>query len=79
MLRRGIGQGEIANYEDVRQVCPNRLADVYPAAISVPTDLDREQLRLGMPGKATVFSESAGLIGLIRLILVLGSAYTAYM
>jgi multidrug resistance efflux pump len=78
-IPRGIGQGEIAASRTFAQVSTTGGVDVYPAAISVPTDLDREQLRLGMPGKATVFSEGAGIIGLIRLILVWGSAYTAYI
>jgi hypothetical protein len=35
----------------------------YPARISIPDDLDRAQLRLGMPGSATVFADNAGVIG----------------
>jgi len=31
-------------------------AKAYPARISIPGDLERAQLRLGMPGSATVFA-----------------------
>ena len=42
----------------------------YPARISIPDDLDQAQLRLGMPGTATVFADHAGVIGLLMSILV---------
>ena len=32
-----------------------------------------------MPGTATVFAENAGVIGLLMLILVWVSSYTAYL
>jgi len=51
----------------------------YPALISIPDDLDQAQLRLGMPGTATVFSEKAGVIGLLMSILVWISSYTPYL
>jgi len=41
--------------------------------------MDRDRLRLGMPGTATVFAENAGVIGLLMLILVWVSSYTAYL
>ncbi len=36
-------------------------------------------LRLGMPGTATVYADTAGLIGLLMSILVWISSYTAYL
>jgi hypothetical protein len=51
----------------------------YPARISIPDDLEQAQLRLGMPGSATVFSDKAGPIGLLMSILVWISSYTAYL
>jgi len=41
--------------------------------------MDRERLRLGMPGTATVFAENAGVIGILMSILVWVSSYTAYL
>jgi hypothetical protein len=54
-------------------------ARTYPAVISIPPEVDKRQLRLGMPGTAWVFSENAGVIGLIMSILVWVSSYTAYL
>ena len=45
----------------------------------MPEKLDREQLRLGMPGTARVFAENAGVIGIIGSILIWVSSYTAYL
>lgn len=76
-IPRGIGQGEIAASGTLAQVSTTG-SYIYPAAISVPPDLDRQQLRLGMRGKATVFAEHAGVIGLVGLVQVWVTAYMAY-
>ena len=47
--------------------------------ISIPEGIDRAQLRVGMPGTATVFSEKAGAIGLLMSIIVWISSYAAYL
>jgi hypothetical protein len=54
-------------------------ARAYPAIISIPENIGRDKLRLGMPGTATVFSETAGPIGKLMSILVWISSYTAYL
>jgi len=78
-IPQGIGQGEIAVSGTLAKVGSIGGAKAYPAAISVPKDIDRSQLRLGMPGTATIFAENAGVIGLIMSILVWVSSYTAYL
>jgi hypothetical protein len=54
-------------------------ARTYPAVIAIPSDVDKRELRLGMPGTAWVFADNAGVIGLIMSILVWISSYTAYL
>jgi len=54
-------------------------ATTFPAAISIPDEMSRGSLRLGMSGNATAFAENAGVIGLLASILVWISAYTAYL
>jgi hypothetical protein len=54
-------------------------AKEFPALISMPEKLDRDQLRIGMPGTGRVFAENAGVIGLIGSILIWMSSYTAYL
>lgn len=78
-IPQGVGQGEIAVSGTLAKVGSIGGVKAYPAAISVPKDIDRNQLRLGMPGTATIFAENAGVIGLIMSILVWVSSYTAYL
>jgi multidrug resistance efflux pump len=75
----GVGQGQVAVSGTLARVGSIGGANAFPAQISLPEDMDREHLRLGMPGSATVFSENAGVIGLIMSILVWVSSYTAYL
>jgi multidrug resistance efflux pump len=78
-IPQGVGQGQIAVSGTLARVGSISGVKVYPAAISIPKDIDRSQLGLGMPGTATVFAENAGVIGLIMSILVWISSYTAYL
>jgi multidrug resistance efflux pump len=78
-IPQGVGQGQIAVSGELARVGSISGVKTYPAAISIPKDIDRSQLRLGMPGSATVFAENAGVIGLIMSILVWINSYTAYL
>jgi multidrug resistance efflux pump len=75
----GIGQGQVAVSGTLARPSSIGGAQAYPAIISIPRDIGRDTLRLGMSGKATVFAENAGVIGLIASILIWISAYTAYL
>jgi multidrug resistance efflux pump len=75
----GVGQGQVAVSGTLARVGSIGGANAFPAQISLPEDMDREHLRLGMPGTATVFADNAGVIGLIMSILVWVSSYTAYL
>jgi multidrug resistance efflux pump len=78
-IPHGVGEGQIAVSGMLAKVNTFGGARTYPAVISIPKDIDRTQLRLGMPGTATVFAENAGVIGLLMSILVWISSYTAYL
>ncbi|OKO87838.1 multidrug transporter [Bradyrhizobium sp. NAS80.1] len=78
-IPQGVGQGQIAVSGALARVGSIGGAKVYPAAISIPKTIDRSQLRLGMPGTATVFADNAGVIGLLMSILVWIGSYTAYL
>jgi multidrug resistance efflux pump len=75
----GVGQGQVAVSGTLVRAGSIGGANAFPVQISLPEDINREHLRLGMPGTATVFSDSAGVIGLIMSILVWVSSYTAYL
>jgi multidrug resistance efflux pump len=78
-IPRGVGQGQIAVSGTLVRTNAIGGASNFPAEISVPADINRESLRLGMSGNATAFAANAGVIGLISSILVWVSAYTAYL
>jgi len=78
-IPRGVGQGEIAVSGTLARVGSIGGAGGYPAVISIPQSADPNILRLGTSGTATVFSETAGVIGLIAHILLWVQSYVAYL
>jgi multidrug resistance efflux pump len=75
----GIGQGQIAVSGTLARTTALGGATDFPAEISIPEEMDREPLRLGMSGTATAYAGHAGVIGLLSSILIWISAYTAYL
>jgi multidrug resistance efflux pump len=78
-IPQGVGQGQLAVSGTLARVGSIGGAKAYPAVISIPGDIDRRELKVGMPGTATVFSEKAGVIGLLMSIIVWIGSYTAYL
>jgi multidrug resistance efflux pump len=78
-IPRGVGQGQIAASGTLARTSAHGGATVFPAVISIPEEMKRESLCLGMSGSATVFADNAGVIGLLASILVWVSSYTAYL
>ena len=77
-IPKGVGQGQVAVSGMLVRSSEIRGVNSYPALISIPENYDRADLRLGMPGTATVFAPNAGVIGIIKYILVWINSYTAY-
>lgn len=75
----GVGEGEIAVSGTLARIGSIGGTNAYPAVISLPKDADATLLRLGTSGGATVFSETAGVIGLIAHILLWVQSYVAYL
>ena len=67
-IPHGVGEGQVAVSGTMARVGAIGGTKAYPAVISIPDGIDRAQLRVGMPGTATVFSENAGAIGLLMSI-----------
>ena len=78
-IPKGIGQGQIAASGTLARTNALGGATVFPAEISIPEGMNRDQLRLGMSGSATAFAGNAGVIGLLASILVWVGSYTAYL
>jgi multidrug resistance efflux pump len=78
-IPKGVGQGQIAVSGTLARTNAIGGATAFPAEISIPEDMSRDSLRLGMSGSATAFAGNAGVIGLLASILVWVSSYTAYL
>jgi multidrug resistance efflux pump len=78
-IPKGVGQGQIAVSGTLARTNALGGATAFPAVISIPDEMSRESIRLGMSGSATAFSENSGVIGLLASILVWISSYTAYL
>ena len=72
-IARGVGQGQVAASGALARVGSVGLTDEYPARLDIPQGINRDLLRPGMSGTATVFAPNAGVIGIISTI-VSGSA-----
>jgi multidrug resistance efflux pump len=78
-IPKGVGQGQIAVSGTLARTTALGGTSAFPAEISVPDEMSRDSLRLGMSGNATAFASNAGVIGLLASILVWVSSYTAYL
>lgn len=78
-VAEGVGQGQVAASGTLAKTGAIGGAAVFPAIISIPSDVDQRNLRLGMSGTATVFAKDAGVIGLIGWILIWINSYVAYL
>jgi multidrug resistance efflux pump len=78
-IPKGVGQGQVATSGTIARTNAIGGATTFPAAISIPDEMSRDSLRLGMSGSATAFAGNAGVIGLLASILVWVSSYTAYL
>lgn len=78
-IPKGIGQGQIAVSGTLARTTALGGATAFPAEISVPDEMSRDSLRLGMSGSATAFAKNAGVIGLLASILVWVNSYVAYL
>jgi multidrug resistance efflux pump len=78
-IPKGVGQGQIAASGTLARTNALGGATTFPAVISIPDEMSRESLLIGMSGSATAFSANAGVIGLLASILVWVSSYTAYL
>ena len=79
VIPKGIGQGQVAVSGTLARTTALGGATVFPAELSIPDEMSRESLRLGMSGSATAFAGNAGVIGLLASILVWICSYTAYL
>jgi multidrug resistance efflux pump len=78
-IARGIGQGQLAVSGTLARVGSVGITAEYPVRLDIPANIDRDLVRPGMSGTATVLAPNAGVIGTIASILLWVSAYAAYL
>ena len=78
-IARGIGQGQLAVSGTLAQVGSIGITTEYPVRLEIPQDIDRDLVRPGMSGTATVLAPNAGVIGVIASVLLWVNAYLAYL
>ena len=69
-IPKGIGQGQVAVSGTLARTTALGGTTAFPALISIPDEMSRDSLRLGMSGNATAFAPNAGVIGLLAAIIV---------
>jgi multidrug resistance efflux pump len=69
-IPKGVGQGQVAVSGTLARTTALGGTSAFPAEITIPEEMSRESLRLGMSGNATAFAGNAGVIGLLASILV---------
>ena len=75
----GIGQGQIAVSGNLARAESVGTSTTYPVQIAIPADMDRDMLRLGMVGTATVISQGSGPIGILATVLIWVKSYVMYL
>jgi multidrug resistance efflux pump len=78
-IPKGIGQGQVAVSGTLARTSAIGGATAFPALVSIPDEMNRDSLRLGMSGTTTAFSPKAGVIGLLSSIIMWIKSYTAYL
>jgi hypothetical protein len=78
-IMRGIGPGQIAVSGTLARTETIGTSTTFPVRLCIPDDLDRNNLRLGMVGTATAFSENTGAIGILADVLLVLKSYAMYL
>jgi multidrug resistance efflux pump len=78
-IMRGIGPGQIAVSGTLARPEAIGTSTTFPVRLELPADFEMEDLRLGMVGTATAFSESAGAIGVLSEVLLVVKSYLMYL
>jgi multidrug resistance efflux pump len=76
---RGVGEGQMLASGGLERASSAGVTTEFPVRIKLPSNIDRDLLRPGVSGKATVFAPNAGVIGALGDVLIRVSAWGAYL
>lgn len=68
-IAEAIGNAQMAASGQLESVTVNRMTRLYPVLVSLPEDFPPEQQRLGLAADVRIYSENAGVVGIVALIL----------
>lgn len=78
-VARGTSDGQIEAAGTLPDLANLGNGDEYAVRIKLPAALGPEDIRVGMAGSATIFTDGAGAIGILAQILLWISALTSYL
>jgi hypothetical protein len=75
----GTSDGQVAAAGTLPDIASLGNGDEYAVRIKPPAALRREDMRVGMAGSATIFTDEAGAIGILAQVLLWIGALTSYL
>ena len=64
-----VGNAQFFASGQLESITANRMTDLYMVFVSLPEDFPPEQKRLGLAADVRIYSENAGVVGIVAMIL----------
>jgi multidrug resistance efflux pump len=68
-IPNAIGNAQFYASGQIESVTANRMTRLYPVFVSLPEDFPPEHRRLGLAAEVRIYSENAGVVGIVAMIL----------
>jgi multidrug resistance efflux pump len=68
-IPNAVGNAQFYASGQLEWVTVNRMTRLYPVFISLPEDFPKEHIKLGLAADVRIFSDSAGVVGIVATIL----------
>jgi multidrug resistance efflux pump len=68
-IPEAVGNAQFFASGQLEAVTANRMTRLYPVFVSLPEDVPAEQRRLGLAADVRIYSENAGVVGIVATIL----------
>jgi len=68
-IPEAVGNAQFFSSGQLESVTVNRMTRLYPVLVTLPEDFPVEQRRLGLAADVRIYSEDAGVVGIVAMIL----------
>jgi hypothetical protein len=68
-IPEAVGNAQFFASGQLESVTANRMTRLYPVFVTLPEDVPVEQRRLGLAADVRIYSENAGVVGIVATIL----------